>query len=266
MTGLRLGTTFGIGVFVHWSFVLLPSWVAFHTFHTQDGGLPGVLFSLLLVGAVFVCVVLHELGHSLVARRVGVPTHSITLYPIGGIARLAFMPRNPRHELGIAIAGPAVNLAIAGALFPLVLLLGLPGLEEGAALAYDLPTFVTTLLFYNLVMIVFNLIPAFPMDGGRVLRALIAWRGRYGLATQIAARLGQLLALLFFAAGLGLFGSFPATPTLVIIGVFIFLAAEAERRQALRPPPPPPYLRPLHRPLHVEPLVFAPEKREPRSE
>lgn len=232
MTRFPLGRLFGIHLYLHWTFFLLLGWVGFRGY--ADGAMEGAVFLILLACGVFVCVVLHELGHSLAARRFGVPTHSITLYPIGGVARLGFIPRNPRHELVIAIAGPAVNLLIACLLVPVLLLTGLPGWEDQAAPAYGASTYVAALLVGNLAMILFNLIPAFPMDGGRVLRSLIAWKGHYRLATEIAARLGQLISLLFIAAGSGFTPVSEFRPTLMLIGLFILYAAESERRAAAR--------------------------------
>ena len=250
MTRFRLGSLFGIDLFLHWSFFLLLSWAGYQGY--AEGGRAGAVFVVLLVCAVFLCVVLHELGHSLAARKFGVPTLSITLYPIGGVARLGFIPRNPRQELFIAIAGPAVNFAIAAVLTPIVFLVGLPDWNGTGDPPYELSTFLMAITTCNVVMILFNLIPAFPMDGGRVLRSLIAWKGRYVLATTIAARLGQLMAFAFVVAGSGFIPGWDFRPTLMLIGGFIFFAAESERKAAKyyffpdfspQPPPIPPPVR-----------------------
>jgi Zn-dependent protease len=212
----KLGELAGIGVYVHWSFWLLPVWIAL----TAGGGPPAVLSSLILLFAVFGCVVLHELGHALAARQFGISTRDITLYPIGGVASLESIPRNPVKELVIAVAGPAVNVTIAGAIF-----LG-TGLLSAA---YPMPllspaggSLLWNLMWINVALVVFNLLPAFPMDGGRVLRAFLALQLPYERATAIAARVGQGIAIL-----LGLLG-LVSNGTLVLVAAFVFLAAQAE--------------------------------------
>ncbi len=174
---------------------------------------------------------LHELGHSLAGRRYGIPTRSITLYPIGGVAELEGIPREPKQELIIALAGPAVNVVIAAILMPLVFLFGF-GMPAGVV-PTTVGQFVTTLAAANIVLVLINMIPAFPMDGGRVLRALLAMGGNYRWATNVAARIGQGMAILFVLAGLGVFGFW--NPLLIVIGGFIFLAAGSERLAARQP-------------------------------
>ncbi len=195
---LKLGKLFGIDVYLHFTFLLLLAFLGFHYWQTtQDAGaaLRGVAF----VSALFGCVVLHELGHSLMARRYGIKTHDITLLPIGGLARLEKMPEKPMQELWVALAGPAVNGVIA-----LVLLVGLAAtsgftpVDETSVIG---GSFWQRLMVLNVVLVVFNLLPAFPMDGGRVLRALLSLRLGRRRATVIAANVGQAMAILFGILG-----------------------------------------------------------------
>tara|TARA_R110002096_G_scaffold200639_1_gene384607 strand:+ start:18071 stop:18880 length:810 start_codon:yes stop_codon:yes gene_type:complete len=222
---MKLGNPFGIGVFVHWTFGLLLAWIGLSSLF--QNGIVGAVFSILLIAALFGCVVLHELGHSLAARYFGIGTKDITLYPIGGVAKLERMPRDPAQELVIALAGPAVNVVIALLLVPVVLLLGLPDLAAAAAPA-SVREFVFTLLSANIILVVFNMIPAFPMDGGRVLRAVLTMYRDHRWATNIAARIGQGLAIAF-----GVLGLFTFNLLWIVLAAFIFLAAGAERRSAL---------------------------------
>ncbi|PRY14873.1 Zn-dependent protease [Pontibacter ummariensis] len=217
---LTLGRVAGIKILVHWTFVLLLGWVAFR--EAQRGSdLNTTLLAMGFVLAVFFCVVLHELGHSLTAQRFGINTKTITLLPIGGVASLERMPEKPRKELLIAIAGPAVNVVIA-----LILWLLLPSLqnvpEEEFFVQITPANFLYLLLFVNVVLVLFNAIPAFPMDGGRVLRALLAFKLGRVRATQIAANLGQLLAIGFVFVG------FLYNPFLILIGAFVFFGAYSE--------------------------------------
>jgi Zn-dependent protease len=179
-----------------------------------------LLAALVFVCALFTCVVCHELGHALMARKFGIKTADITLLPIGGLARLERMPEEPRQELWIALAGPAVNLAIAA-----VLSGWLAMNHEWEPLRYvkvATGPFTERLLFANLSLALFNLIPAFPMDGGRVLRALLATRIPYARATQMAAFVGQGLALIFGVVGLF------TNPMLLLIAVFVWVGASQE--------------------------------------
>jgi Zn-dependent protease/CBS domain-containing protein len=221
---LKLGEVKGIKVFVHWTFSILLLWVfAMKLGAGEDLGeaLEGVGFILALFG----CVFLHELGHALAARRYGITTRDITLLPIGGIARLERMPRDPKQELVVALAGPAVNVAIAGLLFTVLL-----GIHGSAFVLLNVGgNFFHQLMWVNMFLVAFNLIPAFPMDGGRVLRALLARAFDYVVATTIAARVGQVLAVVLGVLGLLAFNN-PAfgSPMLVLIAAFVFFGAQSE--------------------------------------
>ncbi len=218
-----LGRLAGIRLQVHWTFLLLLAWVAVEA-AARGAGPRGIAAAIGLVLAVFACVVLHELGHALVARRFGVATRDIMLLPIGGVARLERMPDRPREELAIALAGPAVTLAIAVVLYAILRLAGgVPPFSEAALLHGSL---LVQLLWVNVTLLAFNVLPAFPMDGGRVLRALLALRLDYARATRIAAVTGQVMAVLFGIAGL--YGN----PVLLFIGVFVFFGAAMEAREA----------------------------------
>src|SRR5439155_25272002 len=166
----------------------------------------------------FVCVVLHEFGHAIAAKNFGVNTPDITLLPIGGVARLQRMPDEPRQELIIALAGPLVNVVIALALFAVV---GWRGLAAQAMMGGS--DLLAQLLTINIMLVLFNLLPAFPMDGGRVLRALLATRLSYARATQIAASIGQGCAFVF-----GFLGLFGPNPFLLFIALFVYIGASQE--------------------------------------
>lgn len=213
----KIARVAGIDVYIHATFLLILSWVALgHWSQGLVGMISGVLFILML----FVCVVLHEFGHALAARRYGIKTRDITLYPIGGVARLERMPDQPWQELWVALAGPAVNFVIAAALFAWLMLTAVfVPLEQ---LTVTTGPFLERLLVTNLFLAGFNLLPAFPMDGGRALRALLALRMEYTRATQIAATIGQGMALLF--GFVGIFGN----PMLLFIALFVWIAATQE--------------------------------------
>ncbi|HJV88764.1 MAG TPA: site-2 protease family protein [Holophagaceae bacterium] len=216
----KLGTLAHIEIRVHATFLLLLAWVGGLSY-SKDRSLEAALVAVAFILCVFATVVLHEMGHALTARRFGVRTLGITLLPIGGVAQLDRIPEKPREELLVALAGPAVNVVLA--------LLLWAGLAGGGPLDLQGPrpgptAFVARLAVVNAGLALFNLLPAFPMDGGRALRALLSLRMGRSRATRIAAHLGQAMALLF--AGLGLLGN----PFLVFIGLFVWLSAEEEAR------------------------------------
>ena len=220
----RIGRFSGIDVFVHATFLLIVAWLYLEN-RQLGGDFASFLRSLLFVLTVFTIVVLHEFGHALAARRYGIRTRDITLLPIGGVARLERMPEEPRQELVVALAGPAVNVAIVVVL-TLVLT---PAAVLGSLREVHLlgGAFLKRLLWVNVWLVIFNLIPAFPMDGGRVLRALLTLlTGSFNQATQIAALVGQFIAALFVLGGVFLGWN----PLLIFIGVFVWFAARAEAR------------------------------------
>jgi Zn-dependent protease/CBS domain-containing protein len=215
----KLGTFAGIDVFIHATFLLLIGWVGY-THWLEHGTIAKVVEGILFILALFLSVVLHEYGHALTARRYGIKTRDITLYPIGGVARLERMPDKPIEELWVALMGPAVNVVIAAVLFVILYLSG--SLAQMSDLTVASGSFLTRLMLVNVSLVVFNLLPAFPMDGGRVLRALLAMRMDYVRATQIAATIGQGMAFLFGLAGL--FGN----PFLLFIAFFVWIGASQE--------------------------------------
>jgi Zn-dependent protease/CBS domain-containing protein len=215
----KLVTVAGIDVYVHGTFLLLIAFVAFSDL-VAGQGVAAMVRGTLLVLAVFTTVVLHELGHALTARRFGLATRDITLLPIGGVARLEKMPDEPTQQLLVALAGPTVSLSIALVLFGVVRLLDGPvGIEY---VRHASGPFLTQLMWINVSLAVFNLLPGYPMDGGRILRALLAMRMAPERATQIAARVGQGVAVIF-----GLVGLF-VSPFLIVIALFVWLGAQAE--------------------------------------
>jgi Zn-dependent protease len=216
----RLGTWLGIQVKIHWSF-----WILVLVVLMQTGG-ENTMGVLAFLAAIFSFVLLHEFGHALAARRFGIQTRDITLLPIGGLARLERMPTNPRQELIIALAGPAVNVALAIAIGTLIAAQrSLSAVLQADAGGSEM---LTRLLLVNVVLVVFNMLPAFPMDGGRVLRSLLAWHIGYLPATIWAVRIGRWMALLMFIA------SFFWVWTLALIAAFIWLAGTAELVDARR--------------------------------
>ncbi len=216
----RIATVAGIPVRVHATFGLLLLWIFWD--HLQRGStMLQAAEGVGLVLTVFFCVVLHEYGHALTARRFGVRTRDITLLPIGGVARLERIPERPAQEVAVALAGPAVTLLLALILGGIVSGTGVLA-RVGSDPAAIQNNFLASLFFFNVALLLFNMLPAFPMDGGRVFRALLAVRFEYIRATQIAATVGQGFAFLF--ALLGLFYN----PFLLLIAFFIFMAAGQE--------------------------------------
>ncbi len=217
---LFIGSYSGIKVFIHWTFWIIIGYI--FMIHFQMGhGWTEALFGALFIMVLFGCVALHEFGHALTAKRYGIPTRDITLYPIGGVATLDRMPEKPAQELAVALAGPAVNLVIAAILYVFLYvndqLLPISEIDHMGG-----ENFWFNLMAANVILAVFNLIPAFPMDGGRVLRSSLAFRMDKLKATNIATRVGQVLAIVFVF--LGFFGNF----WLVFIGLFIFMGASSE--------------------------------------
>ncbi|HYG75257.1 MAG TPA: site-2 protease family protein [Planctomycetota bacterium] len=221
----KLGRVAGIDVYIHGTFLLLILWLVMA--HFSQGSSPlETLMGIGFVLALFSCVVLHEYGHALTARRYGIKTRDITLLPIGGLARLERIPNEPSQELLVALAGPAVNVVIAAVLFGILALTGraqsaLDGLAAGVG-----RNPVADLAVINVWLAMFNLLPAFPMDGGRVLRALLAMKIARVKATRIASLAGQGMAILFGLVGFGLFGA--PQPFLLFIALFVFIGATQE--------------------------------------
>lgn len=220
----------GIDVKVHWSFILVLAFGAFIYGAGPAGWLVGSLYGVLTFLLLFVCVTLHEYGHALTARRFGIQTRSILLLPIGGVASLERMPDKPVQELLITIAGPLVNFAIALLLVPVILLLGagLGDLGQTRVLSDNLsdPSPINLLLYLfltNVLLGLFNLLPAFPMDGGRMLRALLALRMPYVRATRAAVLVGRLMAV-----GMALVGIFSGSISLLLVAFFVYVGGSAE--------------------------------------
>jgi len=208
----KLGRFAGVDAYVHWTFGLLMAWAGWTAWQGAGTGLAVVLGLGFLV-AVFGSVLLHELGHALTARIWGIRTQHILLTPIGGVASLEGMPRAPKAELAVALAGPAVNLAIAASLALLTAVTG--------ASVYGI---IDELMWANLSLALFNLVPAFPMDGGRALRAMLAGRVGRRSATRIAVRLGRGVAVVMAVLGI------LYNPMLLLIATFVWFAGAAEAR------------------------------------
>jgi Zn-dependent protease len=218
---LTIGRFGATTVRVHLTFFLLLAWIGVSAW--QQGGIPAARDSVLFIVLIFGCVVLHEFGHILMARRFGIETPDVILLPIGGVARMPRMPEKPMQELAVAVAGPMVNVIIA---FLIFLVLGT--IQSGSLAHIDDPhlSLLARLAAVNVFLVLFNMIPAFPMDGGRVLHALLALKFGNARATQLAASLGQVLA--FGLGFLGLFGN----PLLIFIAIFVYIAAAGEAQMS----------------------------------
>jgi Zn-dependent protease len=219
---LNLGSIGGTAIRIHVTFLLFLIWLG--AIYYRQGGAEAAWQGTIFIVILFLCVLLHELGHVFAARYYGVPTRDVTLWPFGGIASMERMPDKPSQELVVALAGPAVNVAIAAGL---LLWLG-PRLDPANLTQIENPavSMAAKVAGANIILVLFNMIPAFPMDGGRVLRAVLAmWMGN-ARATELAATIGQSFAVVF-----GILGIF-YNPMLIIIAVFIFLAASGEAAQA----------------------------------
>jgi len=227
---LKIGAVGGIDIKIHFTFIFIVLWAAAQG-ASDMGGMRGAAFATVSVLLLFVCVTLHELGHSLAARRLGVRVRDITLLPIGGVARLESMPQKPSHELFIAAIGPLVNFVIAlGLGLVLLFMMGARlffNLSYLARLMLGSDSFLSLVVYLvsaNLVLGVFNLIPAFPMDGGRMLRAFLAIWTSYPRATRIAARVGQVMAIGLALLAFSPFGNI----SLVLVALFVFTGASYE--------------------------------------
>ena len=221
---LRLGRLLGIDVYLHWTFFLVPAVLVYLWRYQQGlgwleiGGMAG------LVASAFACVLMHEYGHALAARRIGIATRDIIITPIGGLARLENMSRHPMHELFVTLAGPLVNLVLACLLFLTGSWMQIDLLppEDAPLREQALPI----VLWLNVALFLFNLLPAFPMDGGRILRSVLAMKLSYGRATRVAVFVGQIMAAVFIGLGVYL-----PQWSLIFIAVFVFSAAVHELRQ-----------------------------------
>lgn len=218
---LNIGKPFGIRVSIHWTFLMLIAWVIAIGL-VRELTISQILMHILFVLAVFACIVLHELGHSLTAIKYGGKVKGITLLPIGGMANMTKMPETPREDFMVSAAGPLVNIVIAGVIW---LAVSIFGTVDFKAIEFDTITpnnFLLLLVAVNLFIVAFNLIPAFPMDGGRIFRAALSVKMSKVEATRVAKNIGQFFAVAFIITGLFV------NPFLVVIGIFIFIGAKAE--------------------------------------
>lgn len=219
----KLGNIAGIGVFIHWTFSLLIFFIVYINYKAGQNTAQ-IVWSVLFILCVFATVLLHELGHAVTAKIFNIITNDITLLPIGGIARLEKLPEKPSEELMVAIAGPMVNIALA---LLTSFFIHYPNNSEEmiAQLSGGINSnnFLLNFFLVNIFLALFNLIPAFPMDGGRMLRAVLSYKLKRNVATKIAARIGQILAIGFIILG------FSYNPFLIFIGIFVIMAAQIEK-------------------------------------
>ena len=217
---ITLGRIAGTAVRIHVTFLIFLAWIGISAL--QKGGADAAIHNTLFMAALFLCVLLHEFGHIFMARRFGIRTPDVVLLPIGGVASLERMPEKPAQELAVAVAGPLVNIAIAMILLSFVELPGgdLHRIEDPQVSIF------ARLAIANIFLALFNMLPAYPMDGGRVLHALLAMKMGAARATQTSARVGQALALLLGFAGL--FGN----PMLIFIAIFIYMTAGGEAQES----------------------------------
>jgi len=209
---IKIGMAFGIPIRIHWTFLLVP-----YLFLSQGVSL---LETLVVITVVFGCVLLHELGHSLVAKGFGIRVVDISFWPLGGMARMSEIPESPRIEGLVAIAGPAVNFALAGIGILALLLTGVLGFPGGG--------FLFRFAGLNLLQGTFNLIPAFPMDGGRILRAFLGRKRDWVSATEIAVRVGRIVAGILFVASIAVMIRWQSVCILPLIAVFVWFAGARE--------------------------------------
>lgn len=220
-----VGNVAGTAIRIHVTFFLLLAWIGISA--GMRGGSEAALANIIFIMLLFLCVLLHEFGHILMARHFGIPTPEVTLLPIGGVASLERMPDRPKEQLLVALAGPAVNVVIA-----LLLVIALGVSLDASSMTSNLVSLddprhglLSRLAAANIFLVVFNMIPAFPMDGGRVLNAILAMNMDKRKAVRISARIGQGLALVF--GFLGLFGN----PMLLFIAIFVYMGAAGEAAQ-----------------------------------
>jgi Zn-dependent protease len=219
---ITLGKVLGIPIKIHWTFILLLLYISFDGFMS---GKPQMVYLTLFL---FLCVVLHEYGHALMARRFGIGTEDIILSPIGGVARLQKIPEEPMKEISIAFAGPFVNLVIALIALVFIKLTSTEGILEPAIFEDEWTgeNIARGIFFTNTILFLFNLLPAFPMDGGRILRACLAWKWGRALSTRIASIIGKLIAIGFIA-----FGLFNSDWIMAVLGLFVLVSANSENAE-----------------------------------
>jgi Zn-dependent protease/predicted transcriptional regulator len=217
----KLGNIAGIGIFIHWSFSLIIAYIIYSNYRAGHNT-EEIMWSVIFILSIFITVFLHELGHALAAKKYNIKTKDITILPIGGLARLERIPEKPSEELVVAIAGPLVNIALAVITGLFITIPNLKELTVQLTSGVNQSNFFLNFFIVNIWLAIFNLVPAFPMDGGRILRAILSMKFERHKATKIAARIGQLLAIGFIIIG------FNSNPFLIFIGLFIILGAQAE--------------------------------------